>query len=505
MGASYLSEFMTTLPENCIFNKRVTGCGATELALRNDVPTILAMPYVSLVKNKTLYRKDNLNILGIYYGISNDAITNYLHHPNPIKIATTYDSLPRVVDILEQAGVNPYKDTFLLVDEWHTLFNSYEFRHSAITKLLDYASRFDRATYMSATPIEPKYMLEQLRHLPITEVVWPQLQEVKVISAQTSHPDRYVMRLCRDALQQSHINIHIFVNSVKFIAKVINTLQLPPSVVKVVCSQSGISKNSNQKLLGDDYPIVQAGDAVKRINFYTSTCFEGCDIYDPNGRTYIVSDGNKASTLLDISTVFTQICGRIRDSRYGDTVTHIFSTTRYSQDVTLDEFIASSHKAFNEAKTYANDINSLPDNTRIRTLEKIPYLNERYIRVEDNRLVVDSNLVNKDIANFKICRHMYRHYANLSHELQQSGYKIEHQVYNFTAEKLEAKPTAQIKFKDLFEEYAKLRNPQFLYTLNNNDEQCATIANARPTNIHTGLLTFLEIFIELTLFPSSYG
>ncbi len=480
MGATYLSEFMTTLPENCIFNKRITGCGATELALRNDVPTIIAMPYVSLVKNKTLYRKDGLNILGVYSDISNDAITNYLSHPNPIKIATTYDSLPRVVDTLEQVGVNPYRDTFLLVDEWHTLFNSYEFRHSAITKLLDYSSHFDRATYMSATPIEQEYMLEQLRHLPITEVMWPHQKEVKVISAQTTYPDRYVIRLCNEALKQNHINVHIFVNSVKFIAKVINSLQLPPSVVRVVCSQSGTSKNANQKLLGDDYPIVHAGDTVKRINFYTSTSFEGCDIYDPNGRTYIVSDGNKASTLLDISTVFTQICGRIRDSRYGDTVTHVFSTTRYSQDVSLDEFVASSRKAFDEAKQYAGDINSLPDSSRIKTLEKIPYLNERYIRVEDSHLVVDGNLVNKDIVNFKICRHIYRHYANLSYELQQSGYKIEHQTYNFTAEKLESKPTAQINFKELFEEYVKLRNPEFVYSLNNNDEQCAIIAKARP-------------------------
>ena len=479
-GATYLSDFMTTIPENCIFNKHITGCGATELALRNDVPTIIAMPYVSLVKNKTLYRKDNLNILGVYSDISNDAIANYAHQSDSIKIATTYDSLPRVVETLKQVNANPYKDTFLLVDEWHTLFNSYEFRYSAISNLLRYASQFERATYMSATPIEPKYMLEQLRHLPITEIVWPQQKEVKVISAQTSHPDRYVMRLCREALEQSHINVHIFVNSVKFIAKIINTLQLSAKDVKIVCSQSGTSKNENQKILGANYPIEQAGDAVKRINFYTSTCFEGCDIYDPNGRTYIVSDGNKANTLFDISTVFTQICGRIRDSHYGDMVTHIFSTTRYSQDVTLDEFVTSSHKAFAEAKRYANDINSLPDSSRIKTLEKIPYLNERYIRKEDNRLVVDGNLVNMDIVNFKICRHIYRHYANLSSELQQSGYKIEHHLYNFAAEKLESKPYTQINFKELFEEYVKLKRPDFMYSLNNNDERCAIIAKARP-------------------------
>jgi hypothetical protein len=42
---------MTEIPENCLFNKRITGCGATELAIRNSIDTIIAMPYVSLVKN----------------------------------------------------------------------------------------------------------------------------------------------------------------------------------------------------------------------------------------------------------------------------------------------------------------------------------------------------------------------------------------------------------------------------------------------------------------------
>lgn len=116
-GATYLSEFMTEIPANCIFNKHLTGCGATELALRNEIPTIIAMPYVSLVKNKTLYRKDNLNVLGVYSEVSNDMIASYAQTPSPLKIATTYDSLPRVVDTLKQIGKNPYKDTFLLVDE----------------------------------------------------------------------------------------------------------------------------------------------------------------------------------------------------------------------------------------------------------------------------------------------------------------------------------------------------------------------------------------------------
>ena len=144
-------------------------------------------------------------------------------------------------------------------------------------------------------------------------------------------------------------NLHIFVNSVEFIAKVIDLAKLTPDKVKVVCSTSGENSENNQRKLGKDYPIGQPSDPVRKINFYTSTCFEGCDLYDKNGVTFIVSDGNKSHTLLDISTLFTQICGRLRDSKYKGEIIHVYSTTKYSRDVTLDEFVAATKKTLQEA------------------------------------------------------------------------------------------------------------------------------------------------------------
>ena len=161
---------MTEIPVNCLFNKKKTGCGATELAIRNSIPTLIAMPYVALVKNKTIYRKDDISVLGVYEDIQEQDIIDYVKSHSPLKIAVTYDSLPRVVSALQSIGIDPYKELFLLVDEWHVLFNSYSFRHRAIRELLATAARFDRATYMTATPIEQEYMLEELRHLPTCEI-----------------------------------------------------------------------------------------------------------------------------------------------------------------------------------------------------------------------------------------------------------------------------------------------------------------------------------------------
>ena len=54
----------------------------------------------------------------------------------------------------------------LCVDEWHTLFNQYSFRNKAIRNLLAIAKDFGRVTYMSATPIERAYWLEELMDMP---------------------------------------------------------------------------------------------------------------------------------------------------------------------------------------------------------------------------------------------------------------------------------------------------------------------------------------------------
>ena len=47
-------------------------------------------------------------------------------------------------------------------------------------------------------------------------------------------------------------NLHIFVNSVEFIAKVIDLAKLTPEQVKVVCSVSGDNEENNQRKLGKD-------------------------------------------------------------------------------------------------------------------------------------------------------------------------------------------------------------------------------------------------------------
>ena len=160
---------MTELPVNCLFDKGITGCGGTELALRNSKNTIIAVPYVSLIENKVSQHGDK--VFGVYGGVPHHEIEHYILTHETKKIMVTYDSLPRVISTLEVTGHNAYEDFYLLVDEWHVLFNSYVFRNEAIKGLLKVTPKFKQVTYMTATPIERKYLFEEFKHLPIVEIV----------------------------------------------------------------------------------------------------------------------------------------------------------------------------------------------------------------------------------------------------------------------------------------------------------------------------------------------
>ena len=106
-------------------------------------------------------------------------------------------------------------------------------------------------------------------------------------------------------------------NSVTFIGKVIRHVKLTPDQVKIVCSQSGESYDRNKEKI-DGYPISTPSGEPCKINFYTSTAFEGCDIFDKAGRTYIVSDGTATHSMLDVASLMASTCNESRFSRVGN-------------------------------------------------------------------------------------------------------------------------------------------------------------------------------------------
>ncbi len=198
---------------------------------------------------------------------------------------------------------------------------------------------------MTATPNEPEFILDELKDIPL--VVAPfVMEEIRIQNKKTFQVKATTKKLIIDYLENRLQNAHIFCNSLEIISSLIKECSLNNENCRAVWSLGNEHyKNKVQGIIRS-----KVGEPAKKINFYTSSCFEGLDMFDIEGQYIIVSDGRTAHTLNDISTSFRQILGRIRDTKYRSSAIHIFKETRYSEFSTYDEYKQSTEKILNYAK-----------------------------------------------------------------------------------------------------------------------------------------------------------
>lgn len=154
---TYLSEVIPKLPSKTLLDKGVTGCGGTYCELYSNRNSIILVPTIELAKNKS-----KQGFLVVYGKTDENEIIKYLNSDIEYKkIIGTYDSLKKLMNI--SFDLFSY---FLLIDEYHILFNSYSFRNSAIQFLLQNYEKFENYCFMTATPLEDNIILEEIKHLP---------------------------------------------------------------------------------------------------------------------------------------------------------------------------------------------------------------------------------------------------------------------------------------------------------------------------------------------------
>lgn len=459
-GTKYLSEIpnFTEIPQNCIFNKGRTGCGGTEMAIRHATnSTIIVVPTKDLVNNKTLGREDNIKILGVTGDTTNSQIKSYMRLNAVWKIVVTYDSLPRVIKMAQSCDL-PIYDKFLLIDEYHLLFRQLDFRYSAIRNLLDSITKFDKVTFMSATPLTDWAIFEQLKKYDRVTVEWEEKLPINVTTIITKSPIHALIASCK-AILKSEDNGHYFINSVEAIGSIISTLGLTPQDARVVCSSSGDSSDKNTKKL-NDFPISSTKAPVKRLNFYTSTAFEGSDIFDKRGKMCVAVMGGKEHTLIDVPTTLHQICGRLRDTQYKEDVMLIFSSSYKSTDVSIAEYAQATRDIYSTTQTTCNWINSLSEQERAMfesTHNNTTYINEKYIRKESGKWLVDTDLLKLDIAKYRLKNRVYTNIRNIEEELSKNGFKVLKSYRYEIDESVEIarNPKTKIAFKTLFNRYCE--------------------------------------------------
>lgn len=317
-GANYLGEIegFTDLPSKCRFNKVLTGSGGTSVALSNDKPYVLCMPYVSLIQNKIEWCNERgIAALPVYSGA---ATSNDIEEFEGKKILVTYDSLRKVVDSLGKR----VKDYKILIDEYHLLINSGSFRYDAVNEVLRLYKEFGDYVFMTATPTKPEYLPEILQSIPEVTVAWDNIAPVTLDFSiiEQKHLYATIANIAEKFISgENKGNAYFFLNSIKGIIDIVShlkKLKVTYNDVRIICSNSKENQARLDEKIGKKFAIGKPSDFPKKLNFLTSTVFEGSDFLDKEGVTYIVSDGVKSHTKYDIMTTVPQIIGRIRDTQY---------------------------------------------------------------------------------------------------------------------------------------------------------------------------------------------
>lgn len=450
----YLSEVLDELPKNCLLDKGVTGCGGTTLALNDKMNTIIVAPNVSMVISK-----DNLNdhrrdvvkydVMGVMGGIDKEEISKYISTHSVLKFVVTYDSFEKLVHVISKCKSSSFLNSFfILVDEWHDMFNYYAFRNKAIRSVLSTVYKFKCVTYMTATPINNRIVLKELMHLDRYIIEWPGYKNMKVIGKHVNKPLSATCDFIKKSLK-CKFNLHIFVNSVKFIELVIRHTGLTKEDIRIICSND---KKNIDLLNKQDLVLNSIKDPVKKINFYTASCFAGSDIMDNNGLILVVSDTYRETTLVDISTRLIQICGRIRNYSKNH-IYHIFSTSRYNQNISYEDFERECKDRFDKDEKFCSIMNSNNDlNQRIVSVK------DSYIRIEIEKgknplYVADINFMNMDINNYCV-KDCYKTRLLYKQELDKNG--IENEINFWKVESV--KKPKQKTFKKLYSEYVNSKN-----------------------------------------------
>lgn len=413
----YLSDYYSELPSNCILNKGITGCGGTTVEINASRNSIIVVPTKELVRNKS----DGINIYGLFGDIKgNKGIKNYIDTKEGYKkIITTYDSLSRVISVI---GESVFTNYFLLIDEYHIFFNYYSLRNKAIREVLSIFRKFSNFCFMTATGLTEETMIEELKDIKIITLDWEKKVPVKVNVIET----RFTLKTIELEIYKclsSDYNLHIFFNSVKSISSIIKKMEIEFDY-RIICS------SNSQKNLKLNFN--HSTDPVSKINFYTAACFEGVDIYDPVGKTIVLSDSNIATTIYDISTLFVQICGRLRDSKYKDEVTFILNPkqNRYANKPDFNkniEFGLATIESINKGS-------DLFKQSQLEKLKKSPELyHDYYVILENEDLKYDDNLRKVDCHNYEIVNKVYNTTLNVLMELNaQPIINLQSVQFNFT-------------------------------------------------------------------------
>ena len=380
----YLSDVMNEIPSNCILSKRIPGCGATTLELDTNRSSIIVVPNVPVIVSKC---NKYPNLLGVYEGVSQSQIIEYLTNNPTRKIMTTPESFSKVKTACEKYNINIYTNFFLLMDECHQLIKDVDYRIDIVMPMNDFFL-FNRKALVSATPIgfsDPRF---EENHFEIIEITadYDYRQDITVIHTYN------IAKAVGQYLESHNETVCFFLNSVVEIYSIIKHFNLDAAVY---CAPKSRNKLKNEYGFTNAYTEWSA-ETMKKYNFFTGRFYTAFDLelpYQPD-LVMITDPFNAEYTMLDIDTDCIQICGRFRNGI--NSATHIY---RVNPEIVVKsreqmEWEISAHEfAYQTIQTLYNSAENKESRFAFgAVLETLPFRKYQYSDFTKNWFAIDNDI-----------------------------------------------------------------------------------------------------------------
>jgi len=363
-GISKLDEYRNAVESqfpagSFVLDKKLTGCGATTMFLRDGYYTILCSPRIELMRCKA----NDPEFIGLVleFRPSDDQTSSVfdlqnrmmdyirkmeLKQYNPFpqesnynapKILVSYDSFKHVAQRLSQEGIlGKFR---IVVDEFQTLFTDAAFKGFVEMEFLQNLSYSNQIIFLSATPYLEKYLDQTALFAPMTmyELIWPKeayktanIQKLpyyrqSIVKTINRIIDKYQVEQFFEVKMIAGKEVYareavFFLNDVQRIMSIIKQNDLTPDNTNIICAQTDDNRKRIENMRDADGDklgftighVPQRGEENKTFTFVTKCAFEGVDFYSDSAYTYIFSDITLKHLGLDISLDVPQIMGRQR-------------------------------------------------------------------------------------------------------------------------------------------------------------------------------------------------
>lgn len=439
-GASHLDTFRdlveSQFPAGCfILDKKLTGCGATTMFLRDGYYTILLCPRILLMDCKANdpeffgrvheFRKADDRTSSVF-DLQNQMM-DYIRKTelgNPFsnfvpKILVSYDSFKHVAQRLTQEGIF---DRFrIVVDEFQTVMTDAAYRGPIEMEVMENLKHSNNIIFLSATPCLEKYLdqITAFQNIPLVELSWPP-EAYHTANIQTrpyykmsikKTASRIIQRFFDEGCFERKMyqgqeydatEAVFFLNDVKQVINIIKDNGLTPKNTNVICARTEENYSRLAKIEDDagnrlGFTIGRApkyGQQHKPFTFVTRCSFEGTDFYSPCAYSYIFSDINLKHLGLDIWIDVPQIMGRQRreDNPFRFDATFFYKTLASSITKPEAEFQADMSTKIavtNEwIDTYNKSSKLLQDNMaeKLRKSQLMENCAHDFVAVSDDRV-----------------------------------------------------------------------------------------------------------------------